>query len=223
MSTTPTVFLVDNEQAVLNALSRLLIEEGFAPRTFRSPEAFLCAHDPATPGCLVLDIEMPYLNGLALQRALQASAWERFIVFITGHGDIATSVEAMKAGAVDFLTKPIEDRDFLAAVRNAIAKDQVARETREELQSIRQRLASLTPREREVLQHVVAGQMNKQIAADLGTAEKTIKVHRARIKKKMGVGSVAELVRLTLQIPLGTSLASGLPRTGSAYASRGRE
>lgn len=205
MSAVPIVFLVDDDPAILKALARLLQAEGIAVRTFNSPDAFLAQHDPAAPGCVVLDLFLPHLNGLALQHALLASGCERYIVFITGHGDIAASVEAMKAGAVDFLTKPFQDEQFLSAIRNAIAKDWLARNVRMELQSIRQRLATLTPREREVLQHVVAGRLNKQIAADLGTVEKTIKVHRARAMEKMGVASLAELVRVTMRIGLGTA------------------
>jgi FixJ family two-component response regulator len=159
-------------------------------------------HDPAAPGCVVLDMVMPSVGGLALQRNLLASGCERFIIFITGHGDIPSSVEAMKAGAVDVLTKPFHDQEFLDAVRVAVARDDSARATYAQLQSIRQRLATLTRREREVLEHVVTGRLNKQIAADLGTVEKTIKVHRARVMEKMRVSSLAELVRLTLQIGL---------------------
>lgn len=200
MSAVPTVFLVDDDPNVLKASARLLQAEGIAVRTFSSPDTFLAQHDSAVPGCVVLDLFMPHLNGLALQHALRASGYERFIVFITGYGDIAASVEAMKAGAVDFLTKPFQDEQFLSAIRNAIAKDRLARNARMELQSIRQRLATLTPREHEVLRHVIAGRLNKQIAADLGTVEKTIKVHRARAMEKMGVASLAELVRLTMRV-----------------------
>jgi FixJ family two-component response regulator len=202
MSAVPIVFLVDDDPAILKASARLLQAEGIAVRTFNSPDAFLAQHDPATPGCVVLDLVMPHLNGLALQHALLASGCERFIVFITGHGDIAASVEAMKAGAVDFLTKPFQDEQFLSAIRNAIAKDWLARNVRMELQSIQKRLATLTPREHEVLQHVVAGRLNKQIAAELGTVEKTIKVHRARAMEKMGASSLADLVRLTMRVGL---------------------
>jgi FixJ family two-component response regulator len=202
MIAVPTVYVVDDDADVLRALMRLLQAEGFAVQTFYSPEAFLTYHDPALPGCVVLDIVMPKLDGLALQRALLASGHERSIVFITGYGDIPTSVQAMKAGAVDFLTKPFEDREFLAAVRSAIARDQSTREICAERESIRQRLATLTRREREVLEHIVTGRLNKQIAAELGTVEKTIKVHRARVMEKMGVSSLAELVRMAVQIDL---------------------
>jgi FixJ family two-component response regulator len=181
---------------VLRALTRLLTAAGFDARGFASPAAFLDQHDPATPGCLVLDVALPGVDGLQLQQALTVSGCARPIVFITGRGDIPTSVRAMKGGAVDFLTKPVGDAELLAAVRNAIELDRRARATQVELDALGQRLASLTPREREVLAHVVAGRLNKQIAADLGTVEKTIKVHRARIMEKMAARSLADLVRI---------------------------
>ena len=143
---------------------------------------------------------MPGLNGLELQQALIAGGHELAIVFLTGHGDIPMSVQAMKRGAVDFLTKPVNDDDLLKAVRVAIEKDRLQRQARAEVADIQQRLATLTPREREVLQHVITGQLNKQIAADLGTVEKTIKVHRARVMEKMKVRSVAELVHLAERV-----------------------
>jgi FixJ family two-component response regulator len=192
-----TVFLVDDDPSVLGGLSRLLRASGYPVRCFASPEAFLEQHDENIPGCAVLDLAMSGLNGLELQRALKARGYDRPIVFLTGRGDIAASVQAMKAGAVDFLTKPVEAEQLVAAVGAAIEKDRQARAARAAVESIEQRLASLTPREREVLRHVVAGRLNKQIAADLGTAEKTIKVHRARLMAKMGVKSVAQLVRMT--------------------------
>jgi RNA polymerase sigma factor (sigma-70 family) len=188
--------VVDDDPSVLRALTRLLSAAGLETRGFPSPAAFLDAHDPATPGCLVLDVALPGLDGLELQQALAGSDCARPIVFITGRGDIPTTVRAMKGGAVDFLTKPVNDNDLLAAVRNAIEIDRMARQAQVEMDALRQHLASLTPREREVLVHVVAGRLNKQIAADLGTVEKTIKVHRARIMEKMAVRSLADLVRV---------------------------
>jgi FixJ family two-component response regulator len=190
----PTIFIVDDDAAVRKSLARLLRSAGLAVDTFASPREFLDRHDPNTPGCLVLDVSMPGLNGLELQEALIAGGHELAIVFLTGHGDIPMSVEAMKRGAVDFLTKPVNDDDLLNAVRAATEKDRLQRQARAEVADIRQRLATLTPREREVLQHLITGQLNKQIAADLGTVEKTIKVHRARVMEKMKVHSVAELV-----------------------------
>lgn len=197
------VYLVDDDPGVLKAMSRFLRTEGYAVQAFNAANEFLRAHDPRVPGCAVLDMLMPDVDGLALQQALLESDCERFIVFVTGHGDIDSSVQAMKAGAVDFLTKPFDDKEFLAAVHSAIAKDEQARKVRSELQSIRLRMNRLTPREHEVMQHVVAGRLNKQIAADLGIAEKTIKVHRARAMEKMGAASLAELVRITVEADVG--------------------
>jgi FixJ family two-component response regulator len=196
------VFVVDDDPSVLRALTRLICAAGLEARGFPSPAAFLEAHEPATPGCLVLDVALPGFDGLELQQALSAADCARPIVFITGRGDIPTTVRAMRGGAVDFLTKPVNDRDLLAAVRNAIEIDRVAREVQVEMDALRQRLASLTPREREVLAQVVAGRLNKQIAADLGTVEKTIKVHRARIMEKMEVRSLADLVRIAERLGL---------------------
>ena len=193
----PTVFIVDDDPAVLKSLSRLLRASQFNVVTFGSPQEFLERYDPHTRGCLVLDVAMPGLNGLELQEALRVKGSAIPIIFLTGHGDIPTSVQAMKGGALDFLTKPVHDKDLLKAVEAALEKDRIERQRRADLDDIQERLATLTPREREVLIHVVSGQLNKQIANDLGTVEKTIKVHRARVMEKMKVGSVAELVRLT--------------------------
>jgi FixJ family two-component response regulator len=192
-----TVFIVDNDPAVLKSLSRLLRSSQFNVVPFGSPQEFLERYDPHTPGCLVLDVAMPGLNGLELQEALRIKGSAIPIIFLTGHGDIPMSVQAIKGGALDFLTKPVHDKDLLKAVEAALEKDCIERKRRAELDDIQERLATLTPREREVLIHVVSGQLNKQIAYDLGTVEKTIKVHRARVMEKMKVGSVAELVRLT--------------------------
>jgi len=196
MTTSPTVFLVDDDPAVLKSLSRLLRSAGFNVAPFQSAHDFLDSDDSSTPGCLVLDVAMPSLDGLALQEVLAARERELPIIFLTGHGDIAMGVQAMKVGATDFLTKPVDDEKLLDAVHTAIEKNRLTLRTRAELDDIQQRLATLTPREREVLALVVAGQLNKQTAAELGTAEKTIKVHRARVMAKMKVSSLAELVRL---------------------------
>jgi len=193
----PTVFIVDDDPAVLKSLSRLLRASQVNVVTFGSPQEFLERYDPHTPGCLVLDVAMPGLNGLELQEALRVKGSAIPVIFLTGHGDIPMSVQAIKGGALDFLTKPVHDKDLLKAVEGALEKDRIERQSRAELADIHDRLATLTPREREVLIHVVSGQLNKQIAYDLGTVEKTIKVHRARVMEKMKVGSVAELVRLT--------------------------
>jgi FixJ family two-component response regulator len=207
MSEEQVVYLVDDDAAVLKSLGRLLQAEGLAVRAFQSAAAFLREHDAETIGCVVLDMRLPDLDGLALQQALLASGCQRPIIFMTGFGDVADSVQAMKAGAVDFLTKPCDDDDLLDAVHGAIAKDAQARCVQTELQRIRGRLASLTPREHEVMQHVVDGRLNKQIAADLGIAEKTIKVHRARAMEKMGASSLADLVRKTFELEAGTVVA----------------
>lgn len=191
-----TVFLVDDEAAVRKAVGRLLRAEGFHVSAFGSAEEFLAAHDPAAPGCLLLDMSMPGIGGLGLQKALEGSGGARPVVFLTGHADVPMCVQAMKHGAADFLTKPVDDVKLIAAVRSALEMDREIRLTRARHDEIRFLMASLTPREHEVLLHVVTGKLNKQIAFDLGTAEKTIKVHRGRVMAKMGVTSVAELVRM---------------------------
>jgi len=191
-----TVFLVDDDPGVLKALTRLLRASGREVRAFSSADEFLAQHDPAAPGCLVLDVALPRRNGLDLQRDLAASGADRAVVFITGIGDIPTSVRAMKAGAVDFLTKPFDDTQLLAAVQTAIEKDERMRRAGAERRGVERKLATLTSRERQVLEHVVSGQLNKHIASDLGTVEKTIKVHRGRIMQKMGAASLVELVRM---------------------------
>lgn len=193
----PIVLVVDDDPDVLKSLGRVLRSAGLGVATFSSPSEFLEQHNPRAAGCLVLDVAMPGLNGLELQEALTANGSAMPIIFLTGRGDIPMSVQAMKGGASDFLTKPVHDEDLLKAVSAALEKDRIGRQGRAELDEIQERLATLTPREREVLNHVVSGQLNKQIANDLGTVEKTIKVHRARVMEKMKVNSVAELVRLT--------------------------
>lgn len=192
----PTVFLVDDELLVRKALSRLLRSAGQAVAAFASPQEFLAAYDPGMPGCLVLDLAMPGQTGLDLQRELAVRGSTLPVIFLTARADVPSTVQAMKCGAIDFLTKPVDSPTLLAAIRSALEKDRAARSKRAELDDIRARLGTLTPREREVLDHVVAGHLNKQTAADLGTVEKTIKVHRARVMEKMRVESVAELVRL---------------------------
>ncbi len=193
----PTVFVVDDYAPVRSSISRLLRAAGFAVAAFASAEQFLAQYDPHMPGCLILDLAMPTTDGLELQRLLAKTGSVLPIIFLTGEGDIPKSVRAMKQGASDFLTKPVNDEDLLAAVRVAIEKDRALRREQAELSEVRTRLATLTPREREVLEYVVTGKLNKQIADDLGTVEQTVKVHRARVMQKMRVQSVAELVRLT--------------------------
>ncbi|HTP42111.1 MAG TPA: response regulator transcription factor [Nitrospiria bacterium] len=202
----PTVFIVDDEPAVLTAVSRLFRSAGMRVATFTSPTEFLNHYDPAAPGCLVLDVAMPGLNGLELQQALTAGGAGLPIIFLTGRADIPMSVQAMKRGAVDFLCKPVDDATLFTAVRAAIEQDHINRRAQAERADIQRRLATLTPREREVLAHVVSGQPNKQIAGDLGTVEKTIKVHRARVMEKMNARSLAELVTLAQRAGMTTAL-----------------
>jgi FixJ family two-component response regulator len=195
-----TAFLIDDDPGVLKALSRIVRTAGYDAVSYSSPQDFLREHDPSTPGCAILDLTMPELDGLELQRHLARAGADLPIIFLSGHADIPSSVQAMKAGAVDFLVKPVDREKLLSAIEQAKDRDDKARWARSERQSIEAKLATLTLREREVLGHVVKGRLNKQIAAELGTVEKTIKVHRGRMMAKLGVRSVAELVRLTERI-----------------------
>ena len=200
---TPQVFVVDDDRAILRAFSRLLGSAGFSVKTFDSPAEFLVQHDPDVPGCALLDVGMHGMDGLELQAELASVGARRPIVFVTGRDDARTSVRALKAGAVDYLTKPVDGDDLIAAVSSALARDEKARTQRSEIAAIRARYNLLTPREREVMEHVVAGRLNKQIASDLGTVEKTVKVHRARVMAKMQVRTVAALVRLVERLQAG--------------------
>jgi FixJ family two-component response regulator len=198
-----TIYLVDDDPGVLKALSRQLRARGYEVKPYLSPQQFLEEHDVTVPGCAILDVSMPGLDGLQLQRALTAAGGShRPVVFVTGKGDVPTSVRAMKAGAIDFLTKPVKDKDLFEAVSSAEALDAESRRLHSELESMRAKVGTLTPREREVLRHVVAGRLNKQIAGDLGTVEKTIKVHRSRMMEKLGVRMVADLVRMAEKLNL---------------------
>jgi RNA polymerase sigma factor (sigma-70 family) len=196
------VFIVDDDASVRKSLERLVRSVGLRGRTFASAPEFLQCAASDGPSCLVLDVRMPGVSGLALQETLAASGHRIPIIFITGHGDITMSVRAMKAGAVDFLPKPFNDQDLLEAIQEAIARDRQVREKRAALQAIQQRAALLTPRERDVLGLVVAGLLNKQIAAELGMSEKTVKAHRAQVMQKMQVSSVAQLVLLAEKVGL---------------------
>ena len=190
------VFVVDDDTSVRDAIRGLLATIGLEVQTFKSASDFLARKSPEVPACLVLDVRLPDLSGLDLQRELAKSGTSIPIIFITGHGDIPMSVQAMKGGAVEFLTKPFRDQQLLDAVQHAIARDRVERKQRAEVTEIRRRYELLTPREREVMARVVAGRLNKQIASELGTSEITVKVHRAQVMRKMRVDSVAALVQL---------------------------
>jgi FixJ family two-component response regulator len=194
-----TVFIVDDEDVVRSALSRLLAVAGYQVRAFESATRFLEEQDADAPGCLLLDICLPGLSGIELQHALDGSPSTRPIVFLTGMGDVPTSVKAMKAGAVDFLTKPIDSTKLFPAIEHALQRDAQQRLEREIRKPIEQRVMKLTPREREVMMHVIRGRLNKQIAADLNTGEKTVKIHRGRVMTKMHARSVPELIQLALR------------------------
>jgi FixJ family two-component response regulator len=202
-----TVFLVDDDPSVRKALTRLIKAAGYQVEAFASARDFLeWRNGPDRgSGCLILDVRMPGLSGLDLQQELLATHAQLPIIFITGHGDIPMSVKAMKHGAVDFLPKPIKDTVLLKAVEQALARADHDLAEREELENIQRRLESLTPREREVLALVVKGLLNKQIAFQLGTVEKTVKVHRARVMEKMEVQSLAELVRIAERVGIGNA------------------
>jgi FixJ family two-component response regulator len=191
----PVVYVVDDEPAVLKSLERLLRSAGYDVKTFTSAFEFLDFQQPDVHGCLVLDVRLPELDGLELQERLADREITFPVVFITGHGTVPMSVRAMKAGAVDFLQKPFLEKDLLDVVSGAIAVDRQSKRETRELRKLRERMKNLTPREYEVFELVVTGMLNKQIAYDLGTSEKTIKVHRARVMEKLGAESLADLVR----------------------------
>jgi FixJ family two-component response regulator len=198
----PIVYLVDDDPSVLKAISRLLGAAGLQTKSFTSPRTFLNEHDLSEPGCIVLDVGMPELSGLDLQERLALTNKARPIVFISGRGDVPASVRAMKAGAFDFLTKPFDGEVLLGAVCEAIEKDRNTREKSSRLQDLQKRLHRLTLRERQVLERVVSGQANKQIAIELGIVEKTVKVHRGRLMSKMGARSIVQLMRLAGELGL---------------------
>jgi FixJ family two-component response regulator len=197
------VLVVDDDQRICESLTDLLSTYDLHVVTFGSAAEYNAYPKPDVPACLLLDIQLPDVNGLDLLDQTGERPHPH-VVFITGHGDIPTSVRAIKAGAVDFLTKPLKEADLIRAIRDAIAKDRIALREIAELAALRRRLSSLTPREREVLPLVVSGLLNKQVAGELGISEITVQIHRGRIMKKMGAGSLAELVRMagTLEIPL---------------------
>ena len=189
-------FVVDDDKSVLRSLSRLLTTEGYEVRPYSRADQFLAEHDASVRGCVILDMSMPDLNGLQLQDALAETKSDRPIIFLSGVAEVPATVRAMKAGAIDFLTKPVRSEDLLAAIESARSKQVKDRGQQEERDIAHARLAKLTPRERQVMEGVVAGKLNKQIAGQLGISLKTVKLHRGTMMRKMGVRAVADLVRV---------------------------
>lgn len=196
------VFVIDDDRLVRDSVADLLNSAGFTVQTFGSATEFVRGRRPDVPACLILDVELPDISGLDLQTELGKSGIEMPIVFLTGHGDIPMSVRAMKAGAVEFLTKPFGKQELLDAIKEALLRDSEFRKQRSESFELQKRLGTLTPRERQVLALVVTGRLNKQIAGELGTTDLTIKVHRGRVMRKMGAGSLADLVRMAEKLKI---------------------
>jgi FixJ family two-component response regulator len=199
-----TVYVVDDDPSVRASIDRLFRSIGHAVRTFETTQSFLGEAHGLGPGCLILDVRLPNVSGLEFQRELATQGVGIPIVFVTGHGDIPMSVAAMRAGAIEFLTKPFRDQDLIDAVHRGLERDRIQREEARSLEIIRQRFASLTPREQEVMAHVVAGLMNKQIAGELQLSEVTVKVHRAQVMRKMGVKTLPDLVRIADRVGANT-------------------
>ena len=194
------VFIVDDDEAVLKSLKRLLVSSGFDVETFTSPLTFLDSATPKLPSCVILDLSMPELDGLSVHRAIIDGEWPCGVVILTGHGDIPTSVQAMKLGAVDFLTKPVDEDDLLTAVDKTLAQQEQVFELRAHYEDLKNRFEPLTARESEVMKLVVKGSLNKQIAHELEISEKTVKAHRAKVMQKTGARSLASLVRLYFEL-----------------------
>lgn len=201
----PIVFVVDDDEAVRSSLRLLLKSVGLPATAYSSAQDFLANYDPQQPGCVVLDVRMPGMSGLELQQLLNIRGATVPVIFITGHGDIPMAVEAMQHGAFDFLQKPFRDQDLLDRVQRALEKDKATRAQLREKDRIRERLESLTPREREVLDLVAQGKPNKVMAADLGVSQRTVEIHRARVMEKMEASSLAQLVRMVMDIEPGAN------------------
>jgi FixJ family two-component response regulator len=200
----PTVFIVDDDEAIRNSLRLLLKSVGLAAATLPTAQEFLASYDPQQPGCLILDVRMPGMSGLELQEQLNVRGAIIPVIFITGHGDVPMAVEAMQQGAFDFLQKPFRDQDLIDRIQRALAKDKANRAELTQRSRVRENFESLTPREREVLDLVTSGKPNKIMAADLGVSQRTVEIHRARVMEKMHASSLAQLVRMMMDLNEGT-------------------